>query len=89
MPEMTFEIHNKVGLHARPAALFVQQANKFRCQIWVKKDDTEVNAKSIMGILTLGVEQGSQITIRAEGEGAEEALKAFAELHRTNFGEKV
>jgi len=67
-------VRNKQGLHARPAALFVQIANKFDSRITVRRDAEEVNGKSIMGILMLGAEQGSEITIHVDGEDAEAAL---------------
>jgi phosphocarrier protein HPr len=86
MPELILEIKNKVGLHARPAALFVQTANGFKSAINVKLDTKTVNAKSILNILTLGANHGSVITITAEGEDAEQALLALKELHN-NFGE--
>jgi len=72
-------VQNKQGLHARPAALFVQIANKFDSRITLKRDDEEVNGKSIMGILMLGAEKGSQIMIEIEGEDADLAL---AELEK-------
>ncbi|MDD5432357.1 MAG: HPr family phosphocarrier protein [Candidatus Omnitrophica bacterium] len=67
-------VQNKQGLHARPAALFVQIANKFDSRITVKHDEEEVNGKSIMGILMLGAERGSTIIIEADGIDAEAAL---------------
>lgn len=67
-------VKNKQGLHARPAALFVQLANKFDARITVRRDDEEVNGKSIMGILMLGAEKGSVIIIEAEGEDAHSAM---------------
>ena len=67
-------VKNKQGLHARPAALFVQIANKFDSRITVRRDTEEVNGKSIMGILMLGAEQGSLIVIEAEGQDAQAAL---------------
>ena len=67
-------VKNKQGLHARPAALFVQVANKFNAYITVKRDSEEVNGKSIMGILMLGAEKGSVIIVEANGEDAEAAL---------------
>ncbi|MFH1201723.1 MAG: HPr family phosphocarrier protein [Candidatus Omnitrophota bacterium] len=73
-------IKNKQGLHARPAALFVQLANKFDSAIAVKKDNEEVNGKSIMGILMLAVEKGSYIQIIAQGEDADEAVKELENL---------
>ena len=67
-------VKNKQGLHARPAAIFVQIANKFDARITVRHDEEEVNGKSIMGILMLGAERGTQIIIQADGEDAEAAL---------------
>ena len=67
-------VKNKQGLHARPAALFVQVANKFDSRIIVRRDKEEVNGKSIMGILMLGAEKGSQIIIEADGVDAETAV---------------
>jgi len=67
-------VKNKSGLHARPAALFVQVANKFESRITVKRDEEEVNGKSIMGILMLGAEKDSVIMIEADGEDAEAAM---------------
>jgi phosphotransferase system HPr (HPr) family protein len=67
-------VKNKQGLHARPAALFVQIANKFDARITVKRNKEEVNGKSIMGILTLGAERGSSITIEADGDDAHLAI---------------
>lgn len=73
-------VKNKQGLHARPAALFVQIANKFDSSITVKRDDEEVNGKSIMGILMLGVEKDTQITIEADGEDAHLAIEELEKL---------
>ena len=67
-------VKNKQGLHARPAAMFVQVANKFEANITVSRDEEKVNGKSIMGILMLGAEQGSEIILEAEGKDAEAAL---------------
>ncbi len=76
MPKIEREIvvKNKQGLHARPAAIFVQIASKFVCNITVKKDKESVNGKSIMGILMLGANQNSRILITADGDDAETAL---------------
>ena len=83
-----FEVKNKVGLHARPAAVFVQTATKFKSNITVEKDGKIVNAKSILGVLSLGAEQGAVITITAEGEDEKEVLKTFEELIENKFGEE-
>lgn len=77
-------IKNKLGLHARPAALFVQTANKFDSRIIVEKDSEKVNGKSIMGILMLGAEQGSSIIIEAEGSDADIALLELERLVGSN-----
>ncbi|MDD5292073.1 MAG: HPr family phosphocarrier protein [Candidatus Omnitrophica bacterium] len=74
------KIKNKQGLHARPAALFVQLANKFNSTITVSKDEQDVNGKSIMGILMLAAEKDSEILITAEGDDAKQALEALEEL---------
>lgn len=88
MPEVKLEVKNKVGLHARPAALFVQTANKFKSTILVKIGAATANAKSILNVLTLGAGSGSVITVVAEGQDAEQALMALTELNANNFGEK-
>lgn len=85
--EKTFTIKNPLGLHARPAALFVQTANRFRSEISVKKGRQKVNGKSIMGIMTLAVQQGCIITVKAEGADAETAMAELANLIENNFGE--
>lgn len=87
MPEVTLTIRNKVGLHARPAALFVQTAGRFKSTITVKNGDLQANGKSILNVLTLGVTGGSVVTVIADGEDAEQALKALEELNAGNFGE--
>jgi phosphotransferase system HPr (HPr) family protein len=78
-------VKNKQGLHARPAALFVQVANKFDARITVVRDRESVNGKSIMGILILGAEKGSEITIEAEGD---DAHLAILELEKTISSEE-
>ena len=73
-------VKNKQGLHARPAAIFVQVANKFDSRITIKRDEEEVNGKSIMGILMLGAEKGSEILIEVDGEDAEVAMIELEKL---------
>ena len=87
MPEITLTVQHKVGLHARPAALLVQTANQFDCDIRVTHGDREANARSILNVLTLGAEQGAEITIRAQGADADQALATLETLVRNNFGE--
>jgi phosphocarrier protein len=78
--EKKITIRNKLGLHARPAALFVQIANKFDCDITVKKGKQEVNGKSIMGIMMLAAGKGDTIHIKAQGEGCERAIRELDQL---------
>ncbi len=85
--ERTVQIQNRYGLHARPAAEFVKVANRFHSDLWVCKDDLEVNAKSIMGVMMLAAEFGSEITIRALGDDAPEALTELCGLVDRKFGE--
>jgi phosphocarrier protein HPr len=87
MPERTVQIVNRNGLHARPAAEIVKLAAKFKSEITVVKDDLDVNGKSIMGVMMLAAEHGSEITFRAEGDDAEQALDALATLVSNKFGE--
>jgi phosphocarrier protein HPr len=87
MQEITLVIQNKVGLHARPAALFVQTAKKYKSKVLAIKDEREANAKSILSILTLGASQGAVVTVRAEGEDEAEVVKALQQLVDDNFGE--
>jgi len=81
-----FTVNNKVGLHARPAANFVQTASKFKSKITVIKDGKEVDAKSIIGILSLGVEKGANIKVKTEGEDEKDAIAAIRSLIENNFG---
>ena len=87
MPEITLTVHNKVGLHARPAAQFVRTAKQFSSDVKVTHGEREANAKSILGVLTLGANQGAVVTICAEGGDAKQALAALEALIENNFGE--
>ena len=80
-------VNNEVGLHARPATFFIQKANEFKCSIWVEKEERRVNAKSLLGVLSLGITKGSSIVISAEGPDEEEAVNALCSLIESNFGE--
>ena len=73
-------IKNSVGLHARPATFFVQKANSYKCSIWVEKEDCRVNAKSLLGVLSLGIAQGVTINIIADGADEAEAVDGLAAL---------
>ena len=82
-----FKIVNKLGLHARAAAQLVQTANRFKSDVTVEKDDTEVNGKSIMGLLMLAAPQGSSVHLTVAGEDAEAAMEAIGNLINDGFGE--
>lgn len=85
--ERSFPIVNKLGLHARAAALLVKEANRFSAEIWLSRDGQTVNAKSIMGVLLLAAGHGSTVRVRAEGDDAEQALDALEALFASGFGE--
>jgi phosphocarrier protein len=85
--ERQVEIVNPLGFHARPAAEFVRLATSFRCDLWLEKDGVEVNAKSILGVLMLAAEKGSQLMIRAKGDDADDALTALGDLIAGGFEE--
>jgi len=80
-------VQNSVGLHARPATFFIQRANEFKSSIWVEKDERRVNAKSLLGVLSLGIVKGTSISIIADGSDEEEAVKTLVELIESNFSE--
>jgi len=87
MPEREVKIVNKLGIHARPAAEIVKTAGKFKASITIIRDDLEVNAKSIMGVMMLAAEFGSTVVLRASGDDAEAALDALAACIANKFGE--
>jgi phosphocarrier protein len=87
MKKKTVTLTNGSGLHARPATLFVNAAQKFEADIFVEKDGTEINGKSILGILTLGAAQGSTITVIAKGTDEDKAVTELIELIESGFGE--
>jgi phosphocarrier protein len=82
------EIVNRLGLHARPAAMVVKAAARFEAEIFLIKDSTRINAKSIMGVMMLAAEFGSQLEIWAEGPDAEGAVAAIADVFASKFGEE-
>ena len=82
-------VQNKMGLHARPAALIVKTANAFRCDVTLLKDGQSVNGKSIMGVLMLAAAKGSTIQVKTEGEQAKECLDAIAALFDKGFNEQM
>jgi len=88
MEVQTFTIKNKLGLHARAAALLVKTANRFVSNVSLEKDGLEVNGKSIMGILMLAATKGTRITLKAEGKDAEQAIETLGKLIENKFGEE-
>ena len=80
-------IKNQVGLHARPATFFIQKANEFRSSIWIEKDERRVNAKSLLGVLSLGIVKGTKINIVADGVDEIQAVETLTELIDSAFAE--
>ena len=78
--EKVFTVSNRLGLHARPSAMFVKLCSSFRCEVWVEKDGEQVNGKSIMGLMMLAAGQGSELKVSCEGDGAVEALEQIEVL---------
>lgn len=78
-------IQNQVGLHARPATFFIQKANEFKSSIWVEKEERRVNAKSLLGILSLGIVGGTTIKIVADGPDEKEAIEGLVKLVESGF----
>ncbi|MBR5155525.1 MAG: HPr family phosphocarrier protein [Clostridia bacterium] len=78
-------VQNQVGLHARPATFFIQKANEYKSSIWVEKDERRVNAKSLLGVLSLGITKGLTISIIAEGSDEEEAVNNLVSLVSSDF----
>ena len=83
----TITITNETGLHARPASVFVSTAAKFNSEIMLQKEDKTINAKSILGVLSLGISKGTEITLSAEGADEQEAMNTLLELAKSNFNE--
>jgi phosphocarrier protein HPr len=86
--EKEITIVNRLGLHARPSAMFVRVASRFRCEVWVSKGDEEINGKSIMGLMMLAAGQGSILRVRADGPDAGEALREIEKLIESRFNEE-
>ena len=80
-------VENQVGLHARPATFFIQKANEFKSSIWVEKEERRVNAKSLLGVLSLGIVGGTNIRIIADGVDDKSAVEALVELVKSGFTE--
>lgn len=80
-------INNQVGLHARPATFFIQKANEFKSVIWIEKEDRRVNAKSLLGVLSLGIVKGTTVNIIADGADEVEAVETLTDLIDKEFAE--
>ena len=87
MVSRSVTIKNSLGLHARPATFFIQKANSYKCSIWVEKEDCRVNAKSLLGVLSLGISQGADITLIADGADEADAVNGLATLVDGEFNE--
>ncbi len=86
--EKDVTIVNRLGMHARPAALFVRVASRYRCEVWVEKEGEQINGKSIMGLMMLAAGQGSKLLIRCDGPDAEKALAEIEALISGKFNEE-
>lgn len=85
--EKEITIVNRLGMHARPAAMFVRIASRYRCEVWVEKEGEQINGKSIMGLMMLAAGQGSKLLIRCEGPDADRALQELEQLIAAKFNE--
>lgn len=83
------KISNAIGLHARPATFFIQKANSYSSSIWVEKDDRKVNAKSLLGVLSLGIAKGMTIVLTADGQDEELAIEGLTDLINTGFEDQT
>ncbi len=88
MIQKKVRIKNRLGLHARPAALFVKAASKFKSDVFLGRDDHEVNGKSIMGVMMLAAEKGSELTITVDGEDEQQAMDTLVKLFEDGFNEE-
>ena len=80
-------VQNHVGLHARPATFFIQKANEFKSSIWVEKEERRVNAKSLLGVLSLGIVGGTSIKVSADGADEQQAVESLVKLVASGFSE--
>ena len=80
-------INNQVGLHARPATFFIQKANEFKSSIWIEKEDRRVNAKSLLGVLSLGIVKGTAVNLIADGNDENAAISTLSDLIASDFSE--
>ncbi len=89
MTQQTVTIVNKLGMHARPSAMFVTEATRFEAEVYVSKDGTKVNGKSIMGVMMLAAEKGSELLLEVNGPDEEAALAALVKVIASGFGEEI
>lgn len=89
MTSIRVRVPNKLGIHARPAALIVRTAVEYDSEVWISNGEDRVNAKSIMGVMTLAASGGTEVTVSADGDDASEAMEAVAEVIRSGFGEEM
>ncbi len=87
MYSSSVKVLNQVGLHARPATFFIQKSNEFKSSVWVEKDERRVNAKSLLGVLSLGIAGDTEITILADGVDEEEAVNSLVKLIESGFAD--
>ena len=80
-------ITNNIGLHARPATFFIQKANSYKSLVWIEKEDRKINAKSLLGVLSLGIAKGMTVSIIADGQDESDAVEGLADLINTGFAE--
>ena len=85
MVSRNITIKNSVGLHARPATFFIQKANSYKSSLWIEKEDCRVNAKSLLGVLSLGIVKGMTVTLIADGSDEEDAVKGLVDLVDSGF----
>ena len=89
MTQQTVTVVNKLGMHARPSAMFVTEATRFEAEVYVSKDGTKVNGKSIMGVMMLAAEKGSELLLEVNGPDEEAALAALVKVIASGFGEEM
>lgn len=82
-------VKNQVGLHARPATFFIQKANEYKASVWVEKNERKVNAKSLLGVLSLGITKGTEIKLIADGTDEEAAVDGLIELITSDFSDHI
>lgn len=89
MVEREVTVRNRAGLHTRPASMLVRTAAQFDAEVFLRRDNYEINGKSVIGVMTLAAEQGSTLTLVVEGEDEDEATEAIVELFEDGFGEEM